>query len=494
VSIAKEDEAMARSKLRRQIVTAACMCSAFMVAIEVTIVGTAMPTIVGQLGDFNLFTWVFAAYILTSAVTAPVYGRLADLYGRKRVFYVGAGMFMLGSLLCGFAENMFWLIAFRALQGIGGGALQPLTITILSDLYVGPDRARVLAWQSSVWGVAAIVGPVIGALIVAYVSWSYVFWINLPLCALTLTVLSVAFDEHLEPREHDIDYIGAALLMLGAGALLLATVQAQDLPRSILAGLCAFGVVALGYLWMHERRASEPIVPLGMWRIRTVSVSNLGSLCIGAVLSCTTLFLTTFVQGALGYSALYAGSVYAGQSLAWSVGSVTAARLMNYLNFVGTAAIGATLLLSGCTVLAAMDQSAGIVWVSVGASLVGLGMGLCNTTFLLACQSEVEWSERGGVVSANIFLRMIGMAIGAGIGGGLMNFWLVRLTPGALDTVRALLDPLLRAALAPGTLKEVSGAVAYALRYVYLAGLVFAAGAMICAFSLPRSLRLTRRS
>jgi EmrB/QacA subfamily drug resistance transporter len=491
VTLTAEEEA--RAALRRRVVTAACFCGTFMVAVEVTIVGTAMPTIVGQLGDFSLFTWVFAAYILTSAVTAPVYGRLADLYGRKRLYFIGAGLFLIGSLLCGFAPNMLWLIAFRALQGLGSGALQPLIITILSDLHTGQDRARVLAGQSSIWGIAAIVGPVIGAFTVAYVSWSYVFWINLPIGAFTVLVLSLAFKEKLEPRPHDIDYAGAGLLMTGAGALLLAAIQAQDLPGVILVALCSFGIVALALLYFQEKRTAEPIVPLALWRIRTVTISNLGALCIGVVLSCTTLYLTTFVQAALGFSALYAGAVFACQSLAWSFGSAIAARLMQYINFVATAAIGAVLLLIGCGVLAAMNETSGIVWVTGGATLVGLGMGLCNTTYILVCQSEVAWNDRGGVVSANIFLRMIGMAIGAGVGGALVNFWLARLTPGALDTVRQLLDPVLRGALAPGALAEMSGAIAYALRYVYIAGFVFAAGALICAFSLPRGLRLSGR-
>lgn len=469
------------------------MCSTFMVAIEVTIVGTAMPTIVGQLGDFDLFTWVFAAYILTSAVTAPVYGRLADLYGRKRLYFIGCSLFLVGSLLCGFASNMIWLITFRTLQGLGAGALQPLTITILSDLYSGKDRARVLAWQSSVWGLAAIVGPVIGASIVAYVDWAFVFWINLPVGAVTLLVLSFAFNEHLSRHEHEIDYLGSALLIFGAGALLLAAIQAQDLPRNLFMAFAVCGIVALVVLFLHERRVKEPIIPLTLWRIRTVTVSNLGALCIGVVLSCITLYLTTFVQGALGYSALYAGAAYAGQSLAWSVGSVVAARLLNRTNFLTTSAFGATLLLVGCVTLAAIDQSSGITWVSCGAGAVGLGMGLCNTTFVLGCQLEVGWGDRGGVVSANIFLRMIGMAIGAGIGGALVNFWLARLAPGSLDIVRQLLDPVARAALAPATLIEVSGAMTFALRFVYLAALVFAAGAMICAFALPHGLRLSRQ-
>ena len=355
-----EKQLKARSDVRRKVVTAACMFSAFMVAIEITIVGIAMPTIVGQLGDFDLFTWVFASYILTSAVTAPVYGRLADLYGRKRMYYIGAGLFLAGSLLCGFATNMFWLVVFRAIQGTGAGALQPLTVTILSDLHEGQSRARVLAWQSSIWGLAAIFGPVVGAFIVEFMTWPWVFWINVPICVLAVIVMAFAFDERLERREHKVDYLGAMLLMLGAGALLMAAVQSQDLSRGVLIGLIAGGVALLAALFFHERRTPEPIVPFNLWRIRTVTASNFGALCIGAVLASTTLYLTTFVQGALGYTALLAGAVYAGQSFAWSCGSLIAARLMRHLNFVSTAALGSVLLLIGCIVLAAMDDTAGI--------------------------------------------------------------------------------------------------------------------------------------
>jgi EmrB/QacA subfamily drug resistance transporter len=487
-----ENQQRARSEMRRRVVTAACMLSAFMVAIEITIVGIAMPTIVGQLGDFDLFTWVFASYILTSAVTAPVYGRLADLYGRKRIYYVGAGLFLAGSLLCGFATNMPWLVAFRAVQGLGAGALQPLTVTILSDLHDGSSRAKVLAWQSSIWGLAAILGPVLGAFIIEFMTWPWVFWINLPVGAVTLTVLVLAFDERVQRREHKVDYIGSMLLMLGAGALLLAAVQSQDLPRNVLIGLAAAGIVLLAALYFHERRAPEPIVPFNLWRIRTVAVSSVGSLCIGVVLICVTLYLTTFVQGALGYTAFLAGAVYAGQSIAWSVGSLIAARLMTRLNFVSTAALGGTLLIAGCIILAAMDNAAGIAWVTCGVVTVGVGMGLCNTTFVLACQAEVGWSDRGGAVSTNIFMRMIGMALGAGICGALVNFGLSQLAPGAIDAVRQLLDPVARAKIDAAQLKEVSAVIGLALRYVYIAGVVFAAGALVCAFSLPRTLRLQR--
>ena len=476
--------------MRRHLVTTACMLAVFMVAVEVTIVGTAMPTIVGQLGRFDLFTWVFAAYILTSAVTGPVYGRLADLYGRKPVFYFGAGLFLLGSALCGFATDMLWLIAFRTLQGIGAGALQPLTITILGDVHKAEARARVLAWQSSVWGIAAIIGPAFGAFIVEYLRWEIVFWINVPIGIVTLALLAYAFKESPQRREHSVDYLGSALLMFGASAILMAGIQAQDLPREWLIGLIAFGVVALAWLYFHERSAPEPIVPFHLWRARSVSVSNLGAAFIGMVLSCTTLFLPTYVQGVMGYIPTIAGAVFAAQSLAWSVGSVAIARVLARANFVTTTALGGVFLIAGCIVFVLADRGSSVWWVTTGACLVGLGMGAANTTFLVACQTEISGGDRGGAVSGNIFMRTIGMAVGAGVGGALVNYSLAHLAPGMGDTVRKILDPVVRNTLSASAVAEVADAIAAALHYVYLFSVVAAVAAFACAFLLPAHLRL----
>ncbi len=428
--------------VRRRLVTAACMLSAFMIAIEVTIVATAMPTIVAQLGSFELFTWVFAAYILTGAVTAPVYGRLADLYGRKRVFYVGASLFLVGSALCGFAPSMAWLIAFRTLQGLGTGALQPLTLTILGDMYQGKERARMQAWWSSVWGVAAIAGPVAGAFIIEHLSWAIIFWINLPIGIVTVAMLALTFHEPVIRREHRVDYLGSLLLMLGAGAVLMALVQANELPRSVFLALIGVGAGLLLALVLNESRAPEPIVPLALWRVRSVLLANLGAFCIGVVLSCTTLFLPTYVQGVLGYGARTAGAVYAVQSLAWSVASVLAARVMAYASFRTAAAGGALLLIAGAL---SMAMSTDVWSVSGGAIVVGIGMGICNTTFIVTCQAEVGWENRGGAVSSNLFLRSIGMAIGAGIGGAVINFAVARVAPVESEVMRQLLTPATRA-------------------------------------------------
>jgi EmrB/QacA subfamily drug resistance transporter len=454
-------------------------------AIEVTIVATAMPTIVAQLGHFELFTWVFAAYILTSAVTAPVYGRLADLFGRKRVFYVGAGLFLFGSALCGFASSMAWLIAFRTLQGLGAGALQPLTLTILGDLYEGKERARVQAWQSSVWGLAAIAGPIAGALIVEHFSWALVFWINVPIGIVTIAMLAILFDERVVRRDHQVDYIGSALLMVGAGTILLALVQASDLPPGWFAGLLVIGACALGALAFNESRAPEPIVPLALWTVRGVVVSNLGAFAIGVVFSCTTLFLPAYVQGVLGYGARVAGAVYAAQSIAWSVGSLLAARVMAHATFRVTAATGALALIVGALL---MSSSSDLWPLACGAVMVGLGMGFCNTTFIVACQADVGWENRGGAVSSNIFLRTIGMAIGAGVGGAVINLAIARAAPDARDAMSQLLTPVTRAQLDPQATAHLVDAIARALHDVYVTAAFVAGLALFLSLWLPGGL------
>ena len=186
--------------VRRRLVLAACLMATFMAAVESTIIATAMPTIVAELGGFSLFSWVFAVYLLTQAGSIPVYGRLADIYGRKQVFYVGAGLFLVGSALCGFANNMIVLILFRAVQGLGAGGVQPIATTILGDIYAPTERAHVQGLVSSVFGVAAVLGPSLGAFLVEQVSWQLVFWVNLPIGVAAIVMVAAFLDEPVEHR------------------------------------------------------------------------------------------------------------------------------------------------------------------------------------------------------------------------------------------------------------------------------------------------------
>ena len=215
---------------KRWVVLAAMMLAMFMAAVEATIVGTALPTIVAELGGFRWFSWIFAVYLLTAAVTTPIYGKLADMYGRKPVFYVGTALFLVSSVLCGFSRSMGQLIAFRAVQGLGAGAIQPLSLTVVGDVYPGEERAKVQGWIASVWGVASVVGPALGAFLVEQASWSYVFWINVPVGIVAMGLMAVFLVEPKGHRQHQVDYLGSALMMLGTSALMLALIQFSQLP------------------------------------------------------------------------------------------------------------------------------------------------------------------------------------------------------------------------------------------------------------------------
>ncbi|MBV8121828.1 MAG: MFS transporter [Alphaproteobacteria bacterium] len=292
----------------RRLVLTAVMMATFMAAMESTIVATAMPTIVAALGGFRLFSWAFAAYLLTQAVTIPIYGRLADLYGRKRVFFAGTGLFLVASALCGLAWAMVPLVLFRALQGAGAGAIQPIATTIIGDIYEPEERARIQGYISGVFGVAAIIGPMLGALLVQQVTWSLVFWINLPIGAITFVMFALFLHERRVPRRHRLDYLGSALMMFGAGALMLAIVEfGNSADASTIAALAVAGIGALAGLAAHERDAAEPILPLRLWRHRVIAVGSFSGFTAGIVMMSINGFLPLYVQGAMGRSPTAAG-------------------------------------------------------------------------------------------------------------------------------------------------------------------------------------------
>jgi EmrB/QacA subfamily drug resistance transporter len=483
------------------------MMAIFMAAVEATIVATAMPTIVSDLGGFALFSWVFAAYLLAQAVSTPVYGRLADLYGRKRMFFIGATIFLAGSTACGFTWvfnslplspaldwGMVALVVFRIFQGLGAGSIQSMATTIVGDIYPPPERAQVQGWLSSVWGFAAIIGPVLGAFIVQHLHWSFVFWINLPIGAAAIAILMRCLDEHIELRAHQIDFRGAALLMLSIGALLMPAIQAQYLSTATSAALLCTGILALLLLAIEERRTSEPILPFKLWRRRIMAASNFGGLAVGMLLMCVVAFLPTYVQAVMGRNATFAGMAIASQSVSWSFGAVIAGRIMAAASYRTTGIIGALLLMGGTGFLIALNRDSPFAWLFPATLLVGLGMGFCNQTFLLAMQGSVGWNERGLATSSFLFLRTIGQSLGAALGGAILNFGIAREAPGAGDALGKLLDPARRASLGADTIARLSSAIAGSLHDVYIIAGVLAALALAMTVLLPARLSPTQPS
>jgi EmrB/QacA subfamily drug resistance transporter len=479
----------------RRLVLAAVMMAIFMAAIDLSIVATAMPTIVADLGGFNLFSWTFAAYLLAQAVTIPIYGRLADLYGRKRVFFAGASLFLLGSTLCGLAWGMIPLILFRALQGAGAGAVQPIATTIVGDIYGPAERARIQGYISAVWGVAAVIGPTLGAFLVEHVSWSLVFWINLPIGAAIFVMFSRFLHERQQPRRHRIDYLGSVLMVLGAGGIMLALLQMGNSGEvTTIAVLAAGGAMALIALAAHERNAPEPLLPLNLWRNRVVVVGCLANFANGAIMMSLSAFLPTYVQGAMGRSPAAAGIALAVSSVSWTFASMASGRLMIRTSYRLAASIGGVCLVASGLVLMTLDPSDSLLRVGAGALLNGIGMGFCNTALIVSTQAVVGWNERGMATSSMMFTRMFGSSVGAAVFGAIVNFGIHRQLPEAGNAVNRLMQPAARQALSVDELARLTEAIASSVHVVYvIAGLV-ALSSLCLALVLPAKLSPVRQA
>ena len=477
---------------RRRLVLAACLMATFMAAVESTIIATAMPTIVADLGGFSLFSWVFAVYLLTQAVSIPVYGRLADIYGRKKVFYVGAGLFLVGSTLCGFATNMVVLILFRALQGFGAGGVQPIATTILGDIYTPTERAHVQGLVSSVFGVAAVLGPSLGAFLVEQVSWELVFWVNLPIGIAAICMVAAFLEESVEHRQHRIDYLGSLLLMVAIAAMMLVLVQGGSLPHAIAMIVGAIAFAALIALAVHEKSTPEPMLPLELWRNRIIVVGSFGGAVISAVMMGVSAFLPTYVQGAMGRSATAGGLVLGMMSVTWAVASFYGGRLMVRTTYRLTAVLGTLSLIAGSAVLIALTPERGVVWASGGSLLIGIGMGLCNTTFIVSIQASVPWHQRGAATSSCMFLRFVGQSLGAAAFGAVLNLTMLREAPDAAHMVDHLLDPVQRAGLAPAEIARLTDVVGHSLHNTYLLAGALSVVALALALMLPARLSPAR--
>ena len=435
---------------------------------------------------------MFAVYLLTQAVSIPVYGRLADIYGRKKVFYVGAGLFLVGSTLCGFAPDMVTLILFRALQGFGAGGVQPIAMTILGDIYTPTERARVQGLVSSVFGVAAVLGPSLGAFLVEHVSWQLVFWVNLPIGAAAICMIAAFLEESVEHRQHRIDYLGSLLMMLAIAALMLVLVQGGGLPRVTVVVIGAISVAALAILVVHEKSIPEPMLPLELWRNRIIAVGSVGGAVISAVMMGVSAFLPTYVQGAMGRSAIAGGLVLGMMSVTWAFASIFGGRLMVRTTYRLTAVLGTLALIAGSAVLIELTPERGVVWASVGSLLIGIGMGLCNTTFIVSIQASVPWHQRGAATSSCMFLRFVGQSVGAAAFGAVLNFTMLREAPDAVTMVDRLLDPVQRAGLAPAEIVRLTGVVGHSLHNTYLLAGALSVAALILALMLPARLSPTR--
>jgi EmrB/QacA subfamily drug resistance transporter len=402
----------------------AVMLATGLVAIDSTILATAVPAVVSDLGGFTQFPWLFSVYLLAQAVSVPVYAKLADLYGRKPLMLIGVALFLAGSLLCGFAWGMTALIAFRAVQGLGAGAIQPIGMTIIGDIYSVAERAKVQGYLASVWALSSVVGPTLGGVFADYVSWRWIFFVNIPLCAYAAWLLWRNYRENVQRTRHRIDYAGAAVLTVGLTALLLALLEGGTAwAWASTPSLVSFAVaaVAVPVFVLLERRATEPVLPLWVLSRRLLLTTGLVSAGVGTVTIGLTSYVPTFLEKVADTPPLVSGLALAALTLGWPIAASNAGRLYLRVGFKPTALIGSGLAALGAIALAATAPLASVVLVAITCFVVGIGLGLVATPTMIAAQSSVGWSDRGVVTGASMFLRSIGSALGVAVFGAIAN-------------------------------------------------------------------------
>lgn len=409
---------------QRRWILAALMMTMMLAAMDTTIVSTAIPQIVGDLGGFALFSWVFSIYLLAQTVTIPIYGKLADVYGRKPVLVIGTVIFLAGSMASAIAWNMPTLIIFRGLQGLGAGSIMATVYTLAGDLYTVRERAYIEGWFSSVWGVAAIVGPTLGGAFAEYASWRWIFLINVPVGAAAIVLLTRFLREHPEHHRHRIDYTGATLMLLAGSAVLFALLEGGQAWPWLSTPSFAVGVVAaalIGWTVWVERRAAEPIMPSWLWKRRVLSGANLATVGMGIVMMGPNTYLPTFGQSVLGLGAIAAGLLLASMSIGWPTASALSGRLYLRIGFRNTALIGAELMVLAVAAFQFLPFPGSVTPVLIDQIALGAGFGLLSTPLLVGVQSTVTWRDRGVVTGANIFSRYLGESLGAAICGAIFN-------------------------------------------------------------------------
>jgi len=402
----------------------ALMLSTGLIAIDTTILATAVPSIVADLGRFDRFPWLFSVYLLAQAVTVPVYSKLADTVGRKPIILIGIGLFLLGSVLCGVAWSMTSLIVFRVVQGIGAGAVAPMSMTIVGDIYTVEERAKVQGYIAGVWAVASVVGPTLGGVFSQFVSWRWIFYVNIPLCVLAGTMLWRRYHEAVARRSHRIDHAGAVLLTVGLTSLILAVLEGGNAWAWLsVPSLVAFavGVLTLLAFGLVERRATEPIVDLRILNRRLILTTTLVSLGVGALLIGITSFAPTYLENSIGVTPLVSGLAVAAFTLGWPLAASNSGRLYLRHGFRTTALLGSLVALAGTIALAAVGPWPSAVAVALVTFVVGFGLGWTAAPTLIAAQASVGWEERGVVTGVNVFARSAGSAVGVAIFGAVAN-------------------------------------------------------------------------
>lgn len=475
---------------KRNLAALGVMLVIFLFAIDATIVSTSMPTIVAKLGGLELYSWVFSIYMLTSALTTPIFGKLADLYSKRRLMLIGIAIFLIGSTLCGAAQSMKAMIVFRAIQGLGGGAIYALSFIVVGVIFPADLRAKMQGIISGIWGLASILGPLAGGVIVEHWSWRWIFFVNLPLIAVATALIVIGLkEESVDRRAARLDLAGAFTLLAGLLLIFYALAQSAHARHPLNAenmSYIAAGIAVLTVFYFIERRAAEPILPLDLFHITLYkSASAVATLCAMGVFGAIS-YMPLYLQGVSGMAASRAGLVILVLSMGWTAGSLIAGRWINRFGYRFAAVGGMGLLAAGYAIFIAPQLSASVIAVASSAGAIGVGMGMANLTTLVAAQSSVA-PQRIGVATSTIMLfRTFGAAFAVSVMGTVMlsnmqtSLGLLRAANPTVDPVmwaklanpQNLLEPLTRAEIPADLLPKLITSLDDALWHAFFAGFV----------------------
>ena len=487
---------------KRNLAAFGVMLVIFLFAIDSTIVSTSMPTIVAKLGGLELYSWVFSIYMLTSALTTPIFGKLADLFSKRRLMLIGIGIFLLGSLLCGVAQSMEAMIVFRAVQGLGGGAIYALSFIVVGVLFPADQRAKVQGIISGIWGIASILGPLAGGLIVEYANWRWIFFVNLPLIIIATALIVIGLkEERGERRVPKLDIAGSSTLLVGLLLIFYALAQSAHARHPLNGGtlsLISAGILVLIAFYFIERRAAEPIIPLDLFHIglykSSVAVATLSAMGVFGAIS----YMPLYLQGVLGMSATGTGSVILALSMGWTIGSLTAGQGINRIGYRLVASAGMSLIALGYAVFIVPNWNFGIVAVVLSASAIGVGMGMANLTTLVAAQTSVAPQRIGVATSTVMLFRTFGAAFVVSVMGtvmlGQMQKSLSQLRAANTNVAASvwdklanpqnLLEPTTRAQISAELLPRLIASLGDALWYAFLTGFVLMIVGVAVSFTM----------
>lgn len=488
--LSRSDRTKADASGSKRLVTIALLLAMAVVALEQTVVSTAMPSIIAQLQGLEIYPWVFSAYLLASTVTTPIYGKLADLWGRKPILLFGLALFTVGSILAGRSGSMPELITMRVVQGLGAGAVGPMILTLLGDLFSLEQRAKVQGFFSAVWGVSSVAGPLLGGYLTDELSWRWVFYVTVPFSIVAAWVLLLHVHETVRrDAARPIDWAGAGLLAAASTTFLLAILGGSSSSTLQASGLLIAATVLLVIFVGVERRASDPILPPDLFTRPAIVAATAGSFLIGALMFAIDTYVPLYVQGVLGGQATAAGAVITSLFLSWAISVAIAAKVVVRFGFRSTATFGMSLIALGMVglVVGAMIPAWSVRIFQISLAITGLGFGPASLSCILNVQNEVDWNRRGVATGSIQFFRTLGGAVGVGILGATLTFEfgqrLLAARAEGIDIVAAL-RPETHGQLTPANLQLIQAALGQTLRDIFVQMLVLALIAIGCVTRL----------